>query len=388
MGFFSLLICFLAIGISTAALHENPDGPGVPTHRASFDGAPVTVITVDWLFSSGSDVAEATSTAAEVDYSTYAKGSVTTICAPQCSVLTLTTVTGSQEKWHVQGCSVHSVSLIDLVHYHIQYTDPVTVDVVSRPYNDVLDFMHDKLDKRVYMVMATSTGFYTTSTITTSLTPIIEWTSTTTSTVTVIESSISTDDALASEPCTTEITVTMTKTIVETYQSKTPVTATLIRTRPITVETVVVETYSTSTGESVVEGTRTETTIVQAVSSDTECLEAGKCCAACSVTVASEAVETLSSLFEESASAVEDSVSSAVDSMSLSAVYPSGTLATGGTVVSTLGISETPETTITETAPSSGPETVGPTSILTAGAAQVTAVVGIGAIVGLMGLLA
>ncbi|KAF5018828.1 hypothetical protein F66182_9191 [Fusarium sp. NRRL 66182] len=203
----------------------------------------------------------------------------------------------------------------------------------------------------------------------------------------------STPSGDVSEPCTTEFTVTMTKTIVETWQSKTLYTTTLVRTRPTTIETVVVEAYSTSTGEAVVDGTKTETTTVEAVSLDTECSEVGKCCAACSVTAESGGVETISStlistLFE-TFTTVEAYVSSSGGTLVSPAESPSGTVVLSGTDGSTPITSDTViETTAVDSGSFSESETAGPTSVQTAGAAHATAAVGIGAIFGLMGLLA
>jgi hypothetical protein len=195
-----------------------------------------------------------------------------------------------------------------------------------------------------------------------------------------------TEEVSASEPCTTEITVTMTTTIIETWQSKTPQTVTLLRTITTAIETVVVEAYSTSTGEVVAGGTTTETTTVEAVSSGVECVEAGKCCGGCSVTEESVSVETASSTVVQTYTTVQEYVSSEGGSW-VSAESASGTIVPGADD-STATASET----LTETTTISGsdwePETAGPTSIQTAGATHVKAAVGIGAIFGLMGLLA
>ncbi|KAJ4262997.1 hypothetical protein NW762_006610 [Fusarium torreyae] len=183
----------------------------------------------------------------------------------------------------------------------------------------------------------------------------------------------------------------MTKTIVETWQSKTLKTTTLVHTLSTTIKTVVVEAYSTSTGEVVVGGTKTETTTVEAVS-ETECSEVGKCCAGCSVTVQSGGVETISSTLVETFKTVEEYVSS-VGGPSVSRLLPveslSGTVAPSDSGSSTSTTSKTiTETTIVASGSGSESETAGPTSIQTAGAAHMTAAVGIGAIFGLIGLLA
>ncbi|KAH7004429.1 hypothetical protein EDB82DRAFT_48274 [Fusarium venenatum] len=194
-----------------------------------------------------------------------------------------------------------------------------------------------------------------------------------------------TEEVPISGPCTTDITVTMTKTITETWESKTPSTATLLRTISTTIETVLVEAYSTSTGEVVVEGTRTELTTVEAVSSGAGCSEAtGKCCAACSVTAESESasVETISSTFVSTLMTVEEYVSSAGGSV---VPAPSETWVPGSEVSSpTTSMTLVEKTTVS----GSETETDGPTSVQTAGAAHVTAAMGIGAIFGIMGLLA
>ncbi|KAM0078734.1 hypothetical protein ACKRZS_009467 [Fusarium odoratissimum] len=179
----------------------------------------------------------------------------------------------------------------------------------------------------------------------------------------------------------------MTKTFYETWESKTLQIATLSRTISTTIETVIVEAYSTSTGEVVVEGTKTELTTVEAVSSGVDCSEAGKCCAACSVTAESVGVETTTLTLEGTYTTVEEYVSSAGGSW-VPAESPSGTAVIPGTEGSTPTNSETLTETTTKSGSHAETETAGPTSVQTAGAAHVTAAVGIGAIFGLMGLLA
>ncbi|KAM0354305.1 hypothetical protein ACHAPU_001349 [Fusarium lateritium] len=202
----------------------------------------------------------------------------------------------------------------------------------------------------------------------------------------LLSTSTLTEEVLISKPCTTEVTVTMTTTIVETWQSKTPQTATLLRTISTTIETVVVEAYSTSTGEIVVGGTTTETTTVEAVSSGVECSEVGKCCGGCSATAESVSVETASSTVVQTYTTVEEYVSSAGGSW-VPAESASGAIVPG-TDEATATASETLTETTTVSGSFSESETAGSTSVQTAGAAHVTAAVGIGAILGLMGLLA
>ncbi|KAF5663237.1 hypothetical protein FHETE_7617 [Fusarium heterosporum] len=194
--------------------------------------------------------------------------------------------------------------------------------------------------------------------------------------------STSTEEVPIPKPCTTEVTVTMTTTIVETWQSKTPQTATLLRTISTTIETIVVEAYSTSTGEVVVGGTTTETTTVEAVSSGVGCSEVGKCCKGCSATAESLGVETASSTVVQTYTTVEEYVSSAGGSW-VPAESASGTIVPG-TDEATATASET----ITISGSFSESEIAGSTAVQTAGAAHVTGAVGIGAIFGLMGLLA
>ncbi|SCV37186.1 uncharacterized protein FFB14_06478 [Fusarium fujikuroi] len=196
-----------------------------------------------------------------------------------------------------------------------------------------------------------------------------------------------TEEIPVSEPCTTEITVTMTKTFYETWESKTLQIATLSRTISTTIETVIVEAYSTSTGEVVVEGTKTELTTVEAVSSGVDCSEAGKCCAACSATAESIGVEMTTSTLVGTYTTVEEYVSSAGGSW-VPAESPSGTAVAPGAEGSIPSTSETFTETTTISGSYAESETAGPTSVQTAGAAHVKAAVGIGAIFGLMGLLA
>lgn len=139
-------------------------------------------------------------------------------------------------------------------------------------------------------------------------------------------------------------------------------------------------------------GTRTETTTVQAVSSGKDCVQVGKCCAACSATVASGESGTASILSVGSVSTDGEYVSSAEGSISWASGSGSGSLVPNSTDDSVFETSETgwetgSEVSETDSEWSSGSETVVPTSIQTAGGAQVTAALGIGALLGLMGLL-
>ncbi|KAF4344394.1 hypothetical protein FBEOM_1788 [Fusarium beomiforme] len=204
---------------------------------------------------------------------------------------------------------------------------------------------------------------------------------------TLTSTSTLTEEISVSEPCTTEVTITMTKTFYETWESKTLQTATLSRTISTTIETVIVEAYSTLTGEVVVEGTKTERTTVEAVTSGIYCSGAGKCCPACSVTDEIAGVETTSSTRVGTYTTVEEYVSSVGGSW-VPAESPSGTALVPGTEGTTSTATETLTDTTTISGSYAESETAGPTSVQTAGAAHVTAAVGIGAIFGLMGLLA
>ncbi|KAM0429706.1 hypothetical protein ACHAPT_006312, partial [Fusarium lateritium] len=91
------------------------------------------------------------------------------------------------------------------------------------------------------------------------------------------------------------------------------------------------------------------------------------------------------------ASTDEEYASSSEGSISWTAESPSGSLTPNSTEGSGFETSETTWSEVSETTDSewsSGSETDGPTSIQTAGGAQVTAALGIGALFGLMGLLA
>ncbi|KAM5356613.1 hypothetical protein ACJ41O_003259 [Fusarium nematophilum] len=355
MGFFSLLIYVLAAGISTAIAQGLPDGPVIPTHRAPFDGTSKTVITVDWLFSTGGEV-ESASVSAKLGSSAPEKASKTTICAQKCSVLTFSTSCvdlPAKAKWQVKNLSGYSIGGSNLLRHDIRQPRPSTGAIV--PINVFVN-VHDDFNEHISMVVAASSN---------------------------VE-----EDVSGSEPCTTEITVTLTTTIIEAWQSKTPVTTTLVRTRSTTIETVVVEAYSTSTGEGVVGGTRTATTTLRTVSSGGECAEVENCCAACSVTVVSGKVAAISSsLITGSATTVGYLPSSAGGQGGGESVsWQDGSLVRSPTGDSA---SEPPDAqTETETASGSASGTAGPTSIQTAGAASVTAAVGIGALIGIMGLLA
>lgn len=139
-------------------------------------------------------------------------------------------------------------------------------------------------------------------------------------------------------------------------------------------------------------GTRTETTTVQAVSSGKDCVQVGKCCAACSATVAPGESGMASILSVGSVSTDGEYVSSSEGSISWTSGSPSGSLTPNSTEDSVFETSETgwetgSEISGTDSEWSSGSETIVPTSIQTAGGAQVTAALGIGALLGLMGLL-
>lgn len=140
-------------------------------------------------------------------------------------------------------------------------------------------------------------------------------------------------------------------------------------------------------------GTRTETTTVQAVSSGKDCVQVGKCCGGCSATVAPGESGTASILSVGPVSTDGEYVSSCEEYIPWTPGYPSGSLAPNSTEDSVFETSEAgwetgSEVSETDSEWSSGSETVVPTSIQTAGGAQVTAALGLGALLGLMGLLA
>lgn len=91
MGFTSLLIHLLVVGISTTAALDGPVVPAQPTK---------TTITVDCLWCTGTEAFD-TSFTTSIDGHFSFPGfppeiSKTTACAQRCSVLTLSTVT-----WYV-----------------------------------------------------------------------------------------------------------------------------------------------------------------------------------------------------------------------------------------------------------------------------------------------
>ncbi|RMJ10722.1 hypothetical protein CDV36_009647 [Fusarium kuroshium] len=385
MGFTSLLIHLLAVGISTTVALDGPVVPARPTK---------TTLTVDCLWCTGTEVFDTSfTTSIQGDFSWPGfppEISKTTICAQKCSVLTLSTVT-----WK-SGMSK---------------TSPFTPSAVSTSCVTIYN------DTPIPSLVTLSSTTASTSCSTTSEEMMVSWEWVTPSSSSSIwgippgertwtlgtpigtpiwsqassfHFSQATDEASGSEPCTTELTVTMTKTITETWQSQTPMTTILVRTRSTTIETVVVETYSTSTGERVVGGTRTETTTVQAVSSGKDCVQVGKCCAACSATVAPGESGIASILSVGSASTDEEYVSSSEGSIS----WTSGSLTPNSTEDSVFetttetGWETGSDVSETDSEWSSGSETDVPTSIQTAGGAQVTAALGIGVVLGLMGLLA
>ncbi|KAM5372154.1 hypothetical protein ACJZ2D_007554 [Fusarium nematophilum] len=139
MGFFSLLIYVLAAGISTAIAQGLPDGPVIPTHRAPFDGTSKTVITVDWLFSTGGEV-ESASVSAKLGSSAPEKASKTTI---------------SKAKWQVKNLSGYSIGGSNLLRHDIRQPRPSTGAIV--PINVFVN-VHDDFNEHISMVVAASSN--------------------------------------------------------------------------------------------------------------------------------------------------------------------------------------------------------------------------------------
>ncbi|KAI8655220.1 hypothetical protein NCS57_01270300 [Fusarium keratoplasticum] len=385
MGFTSLLIHLLAVGISTTAALDGPVVPARPTK---------TTLTVDCLWCTGAEVFDTSFTTSIEEHFSFPgfppEVSKTTVCAQKCSILTLSTVTwksgmSKASPFTPSALSTSCVTIYDDTPIPSLVTLSSTTASTSCSTSSEMMISWEWVTPSSSSVWGIPLGERTWTLGTPIGTPI--W-----SQASSFHFSQATDEALGSEPCTTELTVTMTKTITETWQSQTPMTTTLVRTRSTTIETIVVETYSTSTGERVVGGTRTETTTVQAVSSGKDCVQVGKCSAACSATVASGESGTVSILSVGSVSTDGEYVSSAEGSISWASGSGSGSLVPNSTDGSVFETSETgwetgSEVSETDSEWSSGSETVVPTSIQTAGGAQVTAALGIGALLGLMGLL-
>ncbi|RSL52795.1 hypothetical protein CEP53_007972 [Fusarium sp. AF-6] len=384
MGFTSLLIHLLAVGIPTTVALEGPVVPARPTK---------TTLTVDCLWCTGTEVFDTSfTTSIQGDFSWPGfppEISKTTICAQKCSVLTLSAVTWKSGMSKASPFTPSAVSTSCVTIYN-DTPIPSLVTLSSTTASTSCSTTSEEMMVSWEWVTPSSSssiwgippGEITWTLGTPVGTPI--W-----SQASSFHFSQATDEASGSEPCTTELTVTMTKTITETWQSQTPMTTILVRTRSTTIETVVVETYSTSTGERVVGGTRTETTTVQAVSSGKDCVQVGKCCAACSATVAPGESGIASILSVGSVSTDEEYVSSSEGSIS----WTSGSLTPNSTEDSVFETTETgwetgSDVSETDSEWSSGSETDVPTSIQTAGGAQVTAALGIGVVLGLMGLLA
>ncbi|OBS28182.1 hypothetical protein FPOA_02123 [Fusarium poae] len=446
MGAFSLLFVLLASLVSTAMaqipFHHSRQPvlsvevlPPLPTSGAP---EPTTVLTVDCLFCSVTD-GEEVSSATEWDPSvititekltvitdeftreystTYGKASETIICAPPCHTLVTVPWKSGESKAAAATPSPIMTSCITIWNTPIPSVETLTSPYLStstscsttsthmypwtweQPGSSAsTELVSTELASSELGLPSLSSAEAEESTVTyvpevtdtlvlpskTELTLPWSFVSIETSSTTETLTESVTEEVPVSRPCTTDITVTMTKTITETWESKTPSTATLLRTISTTIETILVEAYSTSTGEVVVEGTKTELTTVEAVSSGTDCSEAaGKCCAACSITAESESasVETISSTFVSTLTTVEEYVSSAGGSV---VPAPSETWVQGSEVSSATTSLTLVETT---TVSGSGTETDGATSVQTAGAAHVTAAMGVGAIFGIMGLLA
>ncbi|RSL69346.1 hypothetical protein BHE90_011279 [Fusarium euwallaceae] len=385
MGFTSLLIHLLAVGISTTVALDGPVVPARPTK---------TTLTVDCLWCTGTEVFDTSfTTSIQGDFSWPGfppEISKTTICAQKCSVLTLSTVTWKSGMSKASPFTPSAVSTSCVTIYNDTPIPSLVTLSSTTASTSCSTTSEEMMVSWEWVTPSSSSSIWgippgeRTWTLGTPIgTPI--W-----SQASSFHFSQATDEASGSEPCTTELTVTMTKTITETWQSQTPMTTILVRTRSTTIETVVVETYSTSTGERVVGGTRTETTTVQAVSSGKDCVQVGKCCAACSATVAPGESGIASILSVGSASTDEEYVSSSEGSIS----WTSGSLTPNSTEDSVFetttetGWETGSDVSETDSEWSSGSETDVPTSIQTAGGAQVTAALGIGVVLGLMGLLA
>ncbi|KAI8713509.1 hypothetical protein NCS52_01295600 [Fusarium sp. LHS14.1] len=384
MGFTSLLTHLLAVGISTTVALE---GPIVPTRLTK------TTLTVDCLWCTGTEVFDTSFTTSIEDHFSFPgfppEVSKTTICAQKCSVVTLSTVTwksgmSKASPFTPSAVSTSCVTIYDDTPIPSLVTLPSTTASTScSTSSEEMMISWEWVTPSSSSVWGIPPGERTWTLGTPIGTPM--W-----SQASSFHFSQATDEALGSESCTTELTVTMTKTITETWQSQTPMTTTLVRTRSTTIETIVVETYSTSTGKRVVDDTRTETTTVQAVSSGKDCVQVGEC--PCSATVAPGESGTASILSVGSVSTDGEYVSSSEGYISWTG-SPSGSLVPNSTEDSVFETLETgwetgSEVSKTDSEWSSGSETVVPTSIQTAGGAQVKAALGIGALLGLMGLLA
>ncbi|RGP65762.1 hypothetical protein FSPOR_7023 [Fusarium sporotrichioides] len=441
MGVFNLLFVLLASLVSTAMAQIPFPHSGqpvlsvevLPPLPTSDVPEPTTVLTVDCLFCSVTD-GEEVSSVTEWDPSvvtitekltvitdeftrefntTYEKASETIICAPPCQTLVTVPWRSGESKAAAATPSPIMTSCITIYNTPTPSAETLTSPYLSTSTSCSTASTHmspwtweqpgasastELASSELGLPPLSSAGAeestvtyvpeVTDTVVLTSKTKLtLPWSfvsiETSSATETLTESV--TEEVPISGPCTTDITVTMTKTIIQTWESTTPSTATLLRTLSITIETVLVEAYSTSTGEVVVEGTRTELTTVEAVSSGVDCSEAsGKCCAACSITAESESasVETISSTFVSTLTTLEEYVSS--DGGSVVSAPPE-TVVPGSEVSS-----PTTSLTLVETTTVSGSETEtdGATSVQTAGAAHVTAAMGIGAIFGIMGLLA
>ncbi|KPM37828.1 hypothetical protein AK830_g8730 [Neonectria ditissima] len=268
---------------------------------------------------------------------------ITTICTQQCIVLTLSTLTkpASRSTSHVSSSPHISISCPTIYDTATDYSEssaPSYTSPLSAPISVVTGA--SSLDSGSTTLIAQGTQSVSTS--------LVVHTSKTVLTSLIVQSlsSVST-----SEPCSTDVTVT--KTVVETWWSKAPVTATLLRTKSLTIETAIVEAYSTSTGEETLMATRTTTATIHQVSLDTTCLGGKTCCGACATAGLSEP-------------SVEKSGSGSIESP------VSGDFQGQGTTVTSTAL-----TTYVEN-----------TAVSTAGAAAVTAGVGlVGALVGFMAVL-
>ncbi|RGP66871.1 hypothetical protein FLONG3_8702 [Fusarium longipes] len=442
MGRFSLIFVLVASLVSTAVAqmpfhrsrHPILSVEVLPPLETSDVPEPTTVLTVDCLFCSGTDAEEVPSVTEwdpnvititekltfitdEFDRepsTTYGQASETIICAPPCQTLVTVPWKSGESKTVAVTPTPITTSCITIFNTPVPSVETLTSAHLSystscsttSTYMSAWTWEQPGASPSTELASselglppwasATAEGSTTahvsevTETVvypdkTTKMTFPWSFVSIETSSTTKTLTELLTEQVPASEPCTTDVTVTMTKTITETWESKAPSTATLFSTISTTIKTIVVEAYSTSTGEVVVGGTRTELTTVEAVSAGADCSKTtGKCCAACSVTVESESasVNTISSTLVSTITTVEEYVSSAGGSV---VPAPSETVVPGiedSSATTSLTIAETTTVSGSET------ETDGATSVQIAGAAHVTAAMGIGAIFGLMGLLA
>ncbi|KAH6889705.1 hypothetical protein B0T10DRAFT_39109 [Thelonectria olida] len=355
---FASLVLFLVVGSSHAAVWSTPTTPSSSSCKSILVTTEKTTVTVDWVSTSTiTQPAEAPSPSSPVVPQT-------TVCTQKCVVLTLSTAikpTSDSGSWSSSVDSVPpaaphvTVSCLTIYDTTSGYSEEATSwhfspsIPISVAGSSSASTTGSSLGSSESVVLSTwEPSSLATSPVASSFVSSVTITASSSSPTSHVEEGSSI--VSTSEPCSTDVTVT--KTFVETLWTSAPVTTTLVTTRAVTITTVVVETYSTSTGGKVVPATRTTTATI--VSVHVGCT-------------------TATTLGVEASDSPESSI------VEVTPVPETTESLTGRTTISTAVTTiSTPLTTIDNAS----------TSTAGAAVAAVNAGVGLGALVGLMAVLA